>query len=114
MLQAKGNLSIQKSLVESQIKDGELRVENAAADLEKYRDGDAPLQIKTVEARSSVLAEQVRIAKERYERTQELFKTGAATRSELGADQLRRKKEELGFGQYQEELRLIKKFDQPN
>src|SRR5688572_16207670 len=64
MLQAKGNLNIQKSLVESQIKDAELRVEYARIDFEKYRDGDAPLLIKTVEARSGVLAEQVRIARE--------------------------------------------------
>ena len=114
MLQAKGNLNIQKSLVESQIKDAELRVENAATDFEKYRDGDAPLLIKTVEARSRVLAEQVRIARERYERTQELFKTGNATRSEVEADALSFKREQLGLEQYQEDLRLIKKYDKPN
>jgi multidrug resistance efflux pump len=114
MLQAKGNLEIQKSLAESQIKDAELRVENAQSDLEKYRDGDAPLLIKTVEARSAVLAEQVRIATERHTRTEELFKTGKATRSELEADALSLKREQLGFNQYQEDLRLIKKYDQPN
>jgi len=114
MLQAKGNLEIQKSLVESQVKDAELRVENAQSDLEKYRDGDAPLLIKTVEARSGVLSEQVRIALERHARTEELFKTGKATRSELEADALSLKREQLGLGQYQEDLRLIKKYDQPN
>src|SRR5215213_11217599 len=93
MLQAKGNLNIQKSLVESQIKDAELRIENAHSDFEKYRDGDAPLLIRTVEARSGVLSEQVRIARERYERTQELFKTGSATRSEVEADALSLKRE---------------------
>ena len=81
-LQAKGNLEIQKSLVESQIKDAELVVENAQGDLEKYRDGDAPLTIKTVEARAAVLAEQVRIASERYARTEELFREAGFTRFE--------------------------------
>ena len=113
MLQATANLKIQKSLAESQIKEAELRVENAQADLEKYRDGDAPLLIRTVEARSTVLAEQVRISTERYARTQELFKTGSATRSELEADALSLKREQLGLEQYQEDLRLIKKFDYP-
>src|SRR5687767_8414105 len=113
-LQAQGNLKIQKSLGESQIKDAELAVENAQDDLEKYRDGDAPLLIKTIEARSSVLTEQVRIATERYARTQELFKTEKATRSELEADALSLKREQLALSQYQEDLRLIKKFDQPN
>jgi multidrug resistance efflux pump len=114
MLQATGNLKIQKSLAESQIKDGELKVENAQADLEKYRDGDAPFLIRTVESRSSVLAEQVRIASERYARTEELFRTGNATKSEVEADALSLKREQLALGQYQEDLRLIKKFDQPN
>src|SRR5215212_1744787 len=52
LLQARGNLNIQKSLVESQIKDAELKVENTRDDFEKYRDGDAPLLIKTIESRS--------------------------------------------------------------
>src|SRR6185503_1199321 len=114
MLQATGNLNIQKSLVESQIKDAELKVENAEVDLEKYRDADAPLLIKTIEARSGVLAEQVRIATERYARTEVLFKEGNASKSELEADALSLKREQLAFGQYQEDLRLVKKYDQPN
>ncbi len=114
MLQAESDVKIHQSMAESEIKEAELKIENAASDLEKYRDGDAPLLIKTVEARSSVLAEQVRIATERYARTQELFKTGNATKSELEADALSLKREQLGLGQYQEDLRLIKKFDQPN
>src|SRR5215204_4961219 len=113
-LQATGNLNIQKSLVESEIRDAELKVENAQVDLEKYREADAPLLIKTVEARSGVLTEQVRIARERYARTEELFKTANASKSELEADALSLKREQLALGQYQEDLRLIKKYDQPN
>jgi multidrug efflux pump subunit AcrA (membrane-fusion protein) len=114
VMQAAGNLKIQKSLAESQVKEAELKVENAQADLEKYRDGDAPLLIQTVEARAGVLAEQVRIATERYARTQELFKSGNASKSELEADALSLKREQLALSQYQEDLRLIKKFDQPS
>ena len=114
LLQAQGNLKIQKSIAESQIKDAELVVENAESDLEKYRDGDAPLLIRTIESRSGVLAEQVRISTERLTRTQELFKSGNASRSELEADQLSLKREQLAFSQYQEDLRLVKKYDQPN
>lgn len=113
MEQAKGNLSIQRSLTESQIKDAELKVENAQADFEKYRDADAPFLIRTVEARSEVLAEQVRIARERSVRTEELLKGGNATKSELEADALSLKREQLALSQYQEDLRLIKKYDQP-
>lgn len=113
LAQAQANLKIQKSLIESQIKASELAVENAGSDLEKYRDGDAPLLLKTVESRSGVLAEQVRIASERHERTQELFRLGNATRFELEADALSLKREQLALSQYQEDLRLIQKFDYP-
>jgi len=112
-LQAEANLEIQKSLAESQVKDAELKIEYAEGDLQKYREADAPLLIRTVESRSGVLGEQVRIATERLKRTQELFKSGNATRSELEADELTLKREQLGLSQYQEDLRLIKKFDQP-
>lgn len=114
LLQAKENLKIQKSLVESRIKDAELQVELAQSDLEKYRDGDAPQQIRTARARIGVLEEQVRIASERFARTQVLFTNGNSTKSELEADSLSLKREELGLGQYQEDLRLLQKFDQPN
>jgi multidrug resistance efflux pump len=114
LLQAQGNLRILKSLAESEIKDAELKVENAQSDLEKYRDGDAPLLIKTIESRSSVLAEQVRISKERLARTQDLFQKGNATRSELQADELSLRREQLALSQYEEDLRLVKKYDQPN
>ncbi len=112
--QAQGNVAIQKLMAESQIKDAEVAVEDALSDLEKYRDGDAPLLIKTIEARSAVLAEQVRIAGERSVRTEQLFKSGNATRSDLEADALSLKREQLGIAQYQEDLRLIKKYDRPN
>lgn len=112
--QAQGNVAIQKLLAESQIKDAEVQVEEAQIDFEKYRDADAPLLIQTIETRSGVLAEQVRIASERAARTGQLFKEGNATRSEVEADALILKREQLALAQYQEDLRLIKKYDRPN
>jgi multidrug resistance efflux pump len=114
MQQARGNLVIQKNLVESQIKDAELRVTYAEVDFEKYRDGDAPLLLKTLDARTGVITEQVRIARERHARTEELFKSGNATRSEVEADALTLKREQLALEQYQEDRRLIQKYDRPN
>ncbi|MBM3837936.1 MAG: HlyD family efflux transporter periplasmic adaptor subunit [Verrucomicrobia bacterium] len=114
LLQARENLKIQKSLVESRIKDAELQVELAKSDLEKYRDGDAPQQIRISESRIGVLEEQVRIASARFTRTEQLFKEGTATKSELEADSLSLKREQLGLEQIREDLRLLKKFDQPN
>ncbi|MBM3845968.1 MAG: hypothetical protein FJ405_06760, partial [Verrucomicrobia bacterium] len=114
LAQARQNLAIQESLAESQIKEAELRVEFAQTDVEKYRDGDAPLQFRTADVRIKVLEEQVRIARERAERTETLFKGNNATRSEMEADALTLKREQLSLDQYKEDLRLVKKFDQPN
>jgi multidrug efflux pump subunit AcrA (membrane-fusion protein) len=113
-LQAQENLKIQKSLVESRVKDAELQVELAQVDLEKYRDGDAPKQIKATESQIGIIDESVRIAREKYVRTQELHKNSNATKSELEADALSLKREQLGLEQSREDLRLMKKFDQPN
>jgi multidrug efflux pump subunit AcrA (membrane-fusion protein) len=56
----------------------------------------------------------VRIASARFTRTEQLFKEGTATKSELEADSLSLKREQLGLEQIREDLRLLKKFDQPN
>lgn len=114
LLQAQENLKIQKSLIESRIKDAELQVELTQSDLEKYRDGDAPKQIRTAEAKIGLLEEGQRMAQERYTRTVELHKGGNSTKSELEADALSLKRQQLDLRQSQEDLRLSKKFDQPN
>src|SRR5437867_2247019 len=48
-LQGKEYLAIQKSMVESNIKDAELKLEFASSDLEKYKEGDAHQQKKNTE-----------------------------------------------------------------
>src|SRR6185503_7323211 len=87
-IQAKENLSIQQSLVESQIKEAELRVEFARSDLEKYIEGDAPQQINTATNAIIIRREQLQRAKDKLEWTQQLFKKGYASKSEMEADGL--------------------------
>ena len=113
-LQARENIKIQQSMAESQIKDAELALDIAKADLEKFRDGEAPLAVKTMQVRAKVIAEQVRIARERQERTEILYKQGNASRSEAEADQLTLNREQLALKQYEEDLRLVQKYDHPN
>lgn len=87
-IQAKENLSIQQSLVESQIKEAELRVEFARSDLEKYIEGDAPQQINTATNNIIIRKEQLQRAQDKLEWTQQLFKKGYASKSEMEADGL--------------------------
>jgi HlyD family secretion protein len=112
-VQAKENLAIQKSLGESQLKDSELKVEFAASDLEKYREGDWPQQTNVVNARIKIAAEELSRAKDRLDWTGTLSKKGYATKSELEADQLAVQRKEIEVGQTREELRLLIKYDFP-
>jgi HlyD family secretion protein len=112
-IQAKENLSIQQSLVESQIKEAELRVEFAKSDLEKYIEGDAPQQINTATNAILIRKEQSQRAKDKLEWTQQLFKKGYASKSELEADGLSVVQAKIAVEQAEEDLRLFRKYDLP-
>jgi len=112
-VQAKENLSIQQSLVESQIKEAELRVEFARSDLEKYIEGDAPQQVNTATNAILIRREQLQRAKDKLEWTQQLFKKGYASKSELEADGLSLVQAKIAVDQSEEDLRLFRKYDLP-
>lgn len=112
-VQAKENLSIQQSLGESQIKEAELRVEFAKSDLDKYIEGDAPQQINTQTNNIVIRKEQLQRAQDKLEWTQQLFKKGYASKSELEADALSLMTSRISMEQAEEELRLFRKYDLP-
>lgn len=112
-VQAKENLSIQKSLVDSQIKDAELRVEFAKSDLDKYIEGDAPQQINTATNNIIIRKEQLQRAQDKLDWTQQLFKKGYASKSELEADSLSLMQSRISLDQSEEDLRLYRKYDLP-
>ena len=113
MVQAKENLSIQKSLVESNLKDAELVVEFAVSDLEKYKEGDWPQQKRLGETKITVAQEELQRAKEHYNYTILLEKKGYATKTELEADSLASKLKDIAVEQATEELHLLTKYDFP-
>jgi HlyD family secretion protein len=112
-IQAKENLSIQRSLVESQIKEAELRVEFAESDLNKYIEGDAPQQINTATNAIIIRREQLGRAKDKLEWTEQLFKKGYASKSEMEADGLSTVQARIAVEQAEEDLRLFRKYDMP-
>ncbi len=112
-VQAKENLAIQKSLIESNLKDAELKVEFAQSDLSKYLEGDWPQLEKDTRARITIAEEELTRAEDRYNWTQQLQKKGYATKSELDADSLAVKRKQIELAQTQEQLRLLTKYDFP-
>ena len=112
-VQAKENLAIQKSMIESNLKDTELKVEFARSDLSKYLEGDWPQLEKDTKARITIAEEELRRAEDRYNWTQQLQQKGYATKSELDADSLAVKRKQIELDQTQEQLRLLTKYDFP-
>jgi HlyD family secretion protein len=112
-IQAKENLSIQKSLAESQLKEAELRVDFAKSDLDKYIEGDAPQQINTATNAIIIRKEQLQRAQDKLQWTEQLAKKGYASKSELEADGLSLMQAKIGLEQAQEDLRLFRKYDLP-
>src|SRR5688572_27014588 len=112
-IQAKENLSIQQSLVESQIKEAELRVEFAKSDLDKYIEGDAPQQTNTALNTILIRKEQLQRAQDKLDWTQQLFKKGYASKSELEADGLSLVQARIAVEQSVKDLELFRKYDLP-
>jgi HlyD family secretion protein len=112
-IQAKENLSIQQSLVESQLKEAELRVEFAKSDLDKYIEGDAPQQINNATNNIILRKEQLQRAQDKLDWTEELFKKGYASKSEKEADSLSLMQAKISVEQAEEDLRLFRKYDLP-
>lgn len=112
-VQAKENVSIQRSLADSNLRDSELKVEFAKSDLEKYKEGDWPQQTNVASAKTKISGEELARAKDRLNWTQTLAKKGYATKSELEADQLAVQRKAIELGQGEEDLRLMQKYEYP-
>ncbi len=112
-VQAEQNLSIQKSLIESNIKEAELKVRFAESDLEKYVEGDFPQAKKKIDADITLAREELQRAQDRYNWTVELNKKNYASKSDLQADQLAVQRINVKIELSQEDLRLLTKYDYP-
>jgi HlyD family secretion protein len=112
-IQAKEALAIQKSVVESNIKENELRVEFAESDLEKYKEGEWPQAKRQIESDIALSKEELTRAKDRLEWTVKLQEKGYATKAELEGDQFSVQKFTYNLQSLEEKLRISDKYDYP-
>ncbi|HSH96334.1 MAG TPA: efflux RND transporter periplasmic adaptor subunit [Roseimicrobium sp.] len=112
-VQAEQQLSIQKSMVESNTKDAELKTRFAFSDLEKYVEGDWPQVQKNAQTKITIAKEELQRAKDRLDWTEKLEKKGYATKTELEADKLASTRKVIEVEQATEDLRLLEKYDFP-
>ncbi|MCX6899755.1 MAG: efflux RND transporter periplasmic adaptor subunit [Verrucomicrobia bacterium] len=113
LVQAEQALAIQKSVVESNIKDAEMKLEFSRSDLEKYIEGDWPQLKNNAENAINLAAADLERAKDRLNWTRVLHEKGYATKSELQADELTLAQRTVTLAQAKESQALLVKYTYP-
>lgn len=111
--QAEENYKIQIKQNQSDIKAGELAVEFAEDELNKYKEGDWPQQLRTMDNDITIAEEELQRAEDQMKWTQKLEERGFVTSEELNADVLSWKKRKVDLESKREEKRLAEKYDYP-
>ncbi|MBI2925849.1 MAG: efflux RND transporter periplasmic adaptor subunit [Verrucomicrobia bacterium] len=113
LIQAEQQLAIQKSVVDSEVQTATLKVEFAQSDLKKYLEGEA-LQLKrNTQIDITNVLENLKIAEERLEWTEALYKEGYESKSNLDKDRLSVSQGKLKLEQAQKALWMLETFDEP-
>ncbi len=107
------DLSIQKSLHDSNMKEAELKVLFADSDLEKYEQGDMLQLIKTATNAVIIAQEELAQARDRRDWTEKLLKQEFATKSEFDKDDLAMKRAAIALEKSRTEFDLLQRYDIP-
>ena len=113
LVQAEQALLIQKSVVESNLKDAEMKIEFAKADLEKYIEGDWPQQKNNSDSAITLAAEDLVRAMDRLIWKKVLNDIGYATKADLQADRIAVEQKEVVLAQAKEAQLLLFKYTFP-
>lgn len=108
LLQAQEETKIQKSLSDSEVREAEVRLQQAELDLKKYLEGDYPLALAKAESEVTISEEELTRAQNQYEWSQKLAEKGYVTGTELIADKLSVRKTELKRDEAKHSLAVLK------
>lgn len=110
MAQAVEALEIQKKQNESDIAAAELKWELAKLDLEKFKNGEYPQQVKQLSGNVALAEEDVLRAEENEQFTKEQVKKGSRTQNDLQAASIAVKQAALKLQGAKEELKVLTEF----
>lgn len=110
MAQAIEALEIQKKQNESDIAAAELKWELAKLDLEKFKKGEYPQQLKQLSGKVALAEEDVLRAEENEQFTKEQVKKGSRTQNDLQASTIAVKQAALQLQGAEEELKVLTEF----
>ena len=113
LIQAREQLTIQKSAVDSGVRAAELKAEFAKVDLKKYLEGEALQQKRNLEIESSNVKENLLLAKERLDWSEKLHQQGFETKSNLDKDRLAMTQYTLRLEQADKALWMFQTYDFP-
>jgi HlyD family secretion protein len=112
-IQAQQQLEIQKSIVDSEVSAAKLKVEFAQSDLDKYVKGEMLQARRNSQIDITNVLENLKIAEERLEWTDALYKDGYETKSNLDKDRLTVSQTKLKLEQAEQALWMLQTFDEP-
>jgi HlyD family secretion protein len=113
LTQAEEQLEIQKSIVDSEVRAAELKVEFAAVDLKRYREGEYLQNLRQAEADIMSIRENLSINIERAERSRELMEQGFETKRTADSDELAALQSRLSLDRATNNLWMLNEFDHP-
>ena len=108
---AEQNLEIVRQQNESDIAAAQLAKELAALDLEKYRDGDYPQEVKTLEDEIAVAEEDLIRKQEDYEFSKRMAKKGYKSLTEMEADRIAVSQAEITRNSAQQKLKVLEQYE---
>lgn len=112
-VQARENLELQRSIVQSQVKAAELKVEFALLDLEQYEQGTWPQQKRDLERMIVTAKEALLLAEDDLEWAIKLHAEGFETKSKLDNANLQVTKTRTAYEKATEALRIAKEYEYP-
>ena len=95
---------------EASLLESDVGLELAKMDLDKYKNGDYPQQVRQIEANIALANEEVQRASEKMEWSQRLAKEGYLTRTELQADELALKRKKIDLEMTQTKMNLLTNY----
>ena len=109
-VRARENLEVAKNQTKADISKAQLDSRFAKEDLKMYKEGEHPQQVKELEARIALAAEELQRARQKYEGSKVLYAEKYISQNELQADELAAKKAELDLQLAKDELKLLQEF----
>lgn len=113
LIGARENLEIDKNQAQSDNEKAELDLRFAELDLKKYMEGEYPQELQKAESDITIAQEELQRAEDKQEWSRQLSESGYITRSELQADELVVKRNQINIELAKGKLDLLKRYTHP-